>query len=1299
MVQSYWNGKRLLLCLLLGLLVCLPGATQPPAHAEMFAPPVVTYNAVTHTISIGRASGVPAASEVIDVPTLAVSVPDLVVEQSPGVWLIKANVIISTTARLEATNATITELRLDSPPLSAYNITAKRGGHLLIDGIKVSAWEDGALDTNITNQRSYLLALEGGRMDIRNSEVSHLGWADGEPSGLSWRKRRTSADPTTGATGSIVNSNIHDNYFGMYSFEAYNVDISDSEVHDNISYGIDPHDDSREFDVFNNKVYNNGKHGIIFSRDCKNNRIYDNEVYNNLQHGIMLDRGTNNNEVYGNTVYGNQDGIAIFQSSNNLIRDNFIHHNRRGIRINATFDADDRFDDVSTNNEVRNNRIEDNTEHGIYLYARADRNLIGGNQILRSTTNGIYIKSGGNRIQNNQILSGTVGINIRGGEYLNLPAQAKPALDPPGDKNIVIGTRIAQNSDTGIRISGGKNNRIGPADASEAANQIEANGADGIVINQVVTGTLVTSSTGNQILGNIIRQNGRHGISIKAASSTGNRISRNSITGNGQFGIRLEAGVQGGLQPPVISSPSDANPLSGTAPPGATVEIYSDPAGEGQTFLAAVVANGSGQWSFTLPGGVDRAQVTALATDVNGNSSQFSGGIAGARYTVEADSHGQTRIRVTGSGAVVTLPTIKAGLGAANGDLLEDLGNGIWLLNANLFVSTGVTLNIGPDSGVRELRLRSEPTVQAAGPLALQAVTEPDGTQHLLAIDYSSFVTLITHSGTINLENVKVYSWDPDAGAFDTDVENGRAYILAKYDAALNIRNSDIGYLGSADGESYGISWRDVNPTTPPLLPEGVYQTRVTGEVINSKIHHNYYGIYTYQASNMLFRGNEFYDNVRYGFDPHDYTHTVVVEENLAYRNGAHGFIISRGCNNFIIRNNKSYNNIDPGTSLAHGFMLDPGSPNSSDPQAPSYENLIENNEAYGNEGYGLRILGSINNQVRNNHFHHNQKGIVVDTNSPDNLISQNTLEQNLDEGLVLRETADRTVVTGNVIKDNGNHGLYVRSNNNEIVGNTANTNRVAGIALLIVAGVPTVTDNQVLSNTIANNVSNGLELRGALRTLVQGNLIDNNQGSGVTVVISATQNSLVRNTIRSNKNYGILVNGAGTFGNAWSENQLYDNLPGGISLTGRANGELPAPQLLALTNNVVSGLARPNVTVELYADTGTQGRFFLGRTTAAANGSFSLPVPTPLAAPNLTALAIDAQGNASGFSASLPSSGGITPTAPPPTSTPTGTVTPATPTPTGTLPTATPTPTGTPPTATPQAEGPHRLLLPLVHR
>ncbi|MCX6050653.1 MAG: right-handed parallel beta-helix repeat-containing protein [Chloroflexi bacterium] len=659
-----------------------------------------------------------------------------------------------------------------------------------------------------------------------------------------------------------------------------------------------------------------------------------------------------------------------------------------------------------------------------------------------------------------------------------------------------------------------------------------------------------------------------------------------------------------------------------------------------------------------------------------------------AVYTVDTDTKGQPRIRVTGTGATVTLATVQAGVGAPYANLLQNLGNGVWLLNANLFIDAGVTLNLGPQSGSSELRMRSEALVHAARPSVAQVVTEPDGQQAVLAIDYGSFVYLATYNGIINLDGIKVYSWDPTVGAVDQDVSNGRAYLLAKYNAALNIRNSDIGYLGSADGESYGVSWRDINATAAPT----VLLSRVTGEVLNSKFHHLYYGIYTFQASHMVFQGNEFYENIRYGFDPHDFTHDVLVENNRSHNNGAHGFIISRGCNNFIFRNNLAYDNSDPGSNQAQGFMLDPGSPNASDPQAPSHHNLLENNEAYGNEGHGLRILGSIQNQVLNNNFHNNQQGIVVDLNSPDNLIDRNTLNQNLLYGLSIRETADRTTVTDNTINGNGNHGIYVRSSNNAINHNNAATNQGAGLALLPATGAPLLADNQIMTNTLASNSGHGLDLRGVTRTLVQANGIDSNAGAGIYMGNSSSQNALRRNTIHANQNYGILANGNQTLGNTWSENQIYANGLAGIFLTSGANLNLAAPQLLNLTNNTLSGLTSPNVTVEIFADNNTQGQFFLGRTTAATDGSFSFPLSGPALATNLTALIVDAQGNASGFSTAQnnPNVSTFTPTA---TSTATATSTPTTDaisTPTST-PTATPTPTGTSipgatPTMTPTA-------------
>lgn len=656
--------------------------------------------------------------------------------------------------------------------------------------------------------------------------------------------------------------------------------------------------------------------------------------------------------------------------------------------------------------------------------------------------------------------------------------------------------------------------------------------------------------------------------------------------------------------------------------------------------------------------------------------SRFAAAATDATYTIIKDSKSQTTIFVTGPGATVTLPEIASGLGVTNTGYLVDLGNGLWRLNANLWIDQDVTLTLSPAAGVNELQLRSDTN----GGVTSSAVDDIDS---IAAINYKSFVYLKTENGTIHIDGSKLYSWDSGANAVDTNYSNGRAYILAKLNATMTVRNADIGYLGSADGESYGLAWRDINATTSPDL----LRTRVTGEVINSKIHHNYYGIYTYQAQNMTFRGNEFYSNVRYGFDPHDYTHHVLVEDNVAYNNGAHGFIISRGCNNFTIRNNKSYNNFDPGSNLAHGFMLDPGGAGIDKPQVSSANNLLENNEAYNNEGYGLRMLGSGNNTIRNNYFHHNDTGMTLD-------------------GMAVDSVTENNVITGNRFEANTKAGIFVRE----------------------------APQNQILANTIQGNLGSGIDIRKAEGNQVEANTIAANGAHGVMLSDSAKQNFLLRNTIQSNKSYGISINGTTPTGNRWSQNLIFGNGLGGIQ-----NGTqlLAAPVLQTVSGNTVIGQAKAGATVEIFADNGAQGQFFVGQTTAGGDGQFTFTGATGWSAANLTAIALDGTANASSFSSALPAGAVVTPTLTETPTTPmTATATPtnsATPTPTGTqtvipvtatatatvistvIPTVTPNPSGTAipsptptQTATPTPTGestpigigkPNRIFLPSIYR
>jgi parallel beta-helix repeat protein len=1234
------------------------------ARAQSLAAVPVRYDAASNTIYIGEnysdpaliaypsAPGAPKSPITIPQVAAALGNPALLQDQGGGAWLLNASMVVSATAQLDATSSSIGWLRLASAP-SFIRMVAD-GGYLKIENIKLTSWDTaaGAVDTNYADGRAYLLALRGGRMDVLGTEIGYLGFADGQPSGMSWRGRATQSRPETGATGTVQNSNIHDNYFGMYSFAAYGLTVTNSEFHHHLFYGIDPHDASTGFLVAYNNVHDNGKHGIIFSRGCTQNVISHNQVYNNASHGIMMDRGSIDNTIADNMVYGNDDGVAIFQSSNNIVRSNTLRDNNRGVRINATYDVTDVFDGISTGNTVISNTIQNNTQYGVYLYERADRNTIAQNVITGSTSSGLYIKTGGNQAQGNSIRLNGTGISIIGGVLTPFPPGGPtpvPALEQPGRKNTISGNTLADNDTTGIQLKTAVDTQVGTPDGG---NLIQTNGSYGVTMN--------TATTDTSLSGNTIQANGSDGVLVKDSASQRNKISRNSISANGGLGIKLGAGANGGIAAPTISSLPGSPTVAGKAPPNASVEVYRDPNGQGRTYVGSTTASGTGDWSLALPAG-DNPQaglLTAVAIAANGNTSAFGGNTLGgahAVYQVAAGRNGERTIFISGESANVTLPDIQQSLAVISPtvSLLENQGNGVWQANASLFLNRGVTLNLTRDT-VTWLKLRSQST-------SIQ-LSAADGEANY---DYNSFVTLRTYNGTILIDGVKITSWDPANNDYDRDISNGRAYVIAKYDARMDIKNADLSYLGSADGESYGVSWRDINDADAP----DTLLTRVTGQVLNSNFSYNYYGIYTFQARDMIFQNNQFHNNIGYGFDPHDFSHHFAIEDNQAFANGNHGFIISRGINNFVFRRNTSYNNhytVSADDRHAHGFMIDPGSPNSIFPQAPSHDNLFEDNQAWGNDGYGLRVVASNSNIVRGNRFTGNLQGITLEQGSAGNLLQSNLIDASGLYGIYLIGGADGNTIAGNTITHSGKHGIYVKTSGNTITENTSANNGTianggAGIAFLqestlaaaladlmlpgataslaqadpdllsLPALASPVSGNVVTRNTLIHNLGAGIELKDAIGTRVESNTARNNGANGIYLSSGATNSIITHNILDSNVGYGIRANGADVIGNTWSENSVFGNSVGGIANTSSANGGI-RPPTLAVSGQSVSGTTVPGAVVEIYSDAGKQGRFFEGRVTAGADGAFSFTAARPWQGPNQNASATDSSGNSSGL-------------------------------------------------------------------
>lgn len=376
-------------------------------------------------------------------------------------------------------------------------------------------------------------------------------------------------------------------------------------------------------------------------------------------------------------------------------------------------------------------------------------------------------------------------------------------------------------------------------------------------------------------------------------------------------------------------------------------------------------------------------------------------------------------IVVSGRREKITLRDIKNSVG---NQYLEETQPKVWDLKASLYIRSGVTLTLDKNE-VEWLRLAS---------------------------NKKGFSILRAFNGTIFINGVKISSWDNEKKDYDKDTKDGRSYILVKDGSRMDIYNSDLSYLGyprtpDLNASPYGVSWRMSNGKLGTTL--------LTGEIINSKFHHNYFGAYTFGATGMKWVGNEFFDNIKYGLDPHDDSNGFLVENNKFYNNGSHGLIFSKRCINNTIRNNISYNN------KLHGIML----------HEKSNNNLIENNILYGNKADGVALWRSSNNLIRNNAIKDNNKsGVRGNMSSNSNVIIANTITANVKNGVYFYENANSNIIRDNNISNNFS-AIYIRSKDNELVKNTLDGNRI-GIYLLDQAF-----NNKLLGNKITNNKYYGI--------------------------------------------------------------------------------------------------------------------------------------------------------------------------------------------------------------------------------
>jgi mannuronan 5-epimerase len=294
-----------------------------------------------------------------------------------------------------------------------------------------------------------------------------------------------------------------------------------------------------------------------------------------------------------------------------------------------------------------------------------------------------------------------------------------------------------------------------------------------------------------------------------------------------------------------------------------------------------------------------------------------------------------------------------------NRTVLEKESHGVWILNASIKVNSlaKITLNHTDTSWLKIINKNDR---------------EPN---------------FISVSGSAEITDVKITSWDPISNDTIRQNVNGsipRPYIIVNNAVGtVNISNSEVAFLGYNSYPSNGL----------------IYEHGGNGStIVNNTFRDMWDGFYSDAVGFITIKNNKYYNNLRYGIDPHSGSHDLSIIGNIANNNSKIGIICSEDCYNLIFENNTVHDN-----GLA-GLMFSLQVNNST----------AKKNYAY-NEKVGISLFSSSNNKVYDNLAKSNDKGIFVAGTSLGNHIYNNTI-MNGKDGIELDNTAKDNVLENNIM-------------------------------------------------------------------------------------------------------------------------------------------------------------------------------------------------------------------------------------------------------------------------------------------
>jgi parallel beta-helix repeat protein len=349
-----------------------------------------------------------------------------------------------------------------------------------------------------------------------------------------------------------------------------------------------------------------------------------------------------------------------------------------------------------------------------------------------------------------------------------------------------------------------------------------------------------------------------------------------------------------------------------------------------------------------------------------------------------------------------------------NPNILNKQPNGVWLLNANMTINPGATLNIDPT----------------------------DTTWLKIIADEKSLAYIIHVKGSLKIDSISLTSWNPFTNNFAmsygsressgpatkicgsecpieikdllTHKGSPRPSIMVEPRATgtTNITNSYVGYLG------YEAGWGK--------KAEGLHYNAGDGSVIrNNNIDHLYFGFYSVGVGNMVIENNLVHDSGHYGIDPHTGTHDMIIRNNTVYNNNGTAIICSLNCYNIIYENNKVYNNNGAGISFSRNTTNSIARDNLIyNHEVPLEVSKSDNNLVYNNTIFNViqtpaisLKAGTSETKVYGNKIHNAESGIFL-SNATNNAVYNNLITKTTEAGIILDHLSVKNKIQNNLVRD-----------------------------------------------------------------------------------------------------------------------------------------------------------------------------------------------------------------------------------------------------------------------------------------